>query len=69
MNNPPVDIVDRVKVVEVEDDWCDTCGSRAYVYAKMPSGRTVTYCAHHGTVYWDRLNAQASIVIDHRDHV
>jgi len=73
----PVDIVDtarRTPVIQVDTDLCDTCAGhggkvQAYVYAKMPSGRTVSYCAHHGTKYWDALNAQADVVIDMRDTV
>jgi hypothetical protein len=62
MNKPPVDVVDR---------HTTKVGSQvqAYVYAELPSGRSVSYCAHHGTKYWDALNAQASVVIDLRDTV
>jgi hypothetical protein len=64
----PVDIVDRIKVVEVEHDTCDRCGPsvKAFVYAKMHSGVTLSYCAHCGTRFWEQLNAQASTVIDLR---
>lgn len=62
-----VDIVDRnrkpeIKVIEVEEDVCFTCGVEAFVYAKLASGRTVAYCGHHGTEYWDALNAQATVI-------
>jgi len=71
MDAAPVDIVDRGKprtvVVDgLEDDRCFTCGAEAFVYAKMPSGRAVAYCGHHGTAYWEQLNVQASKVIDMR---
>jgi hypothetical protein len=65
----PVDIVDRYPnqtVIEVAQDTCDACGAQAFVYAEMPDGRTVSYCAHHGTAYWARLNEQAVKVIDFR---
>lgn len=75
MSEPaPVDIVDRYPnqtVIEVADDFCDTCGpgTQAYVYVEMPDGKTLAYCAHHGTKYWKRLNEQASKVIDFRFRV
>jgi len=75
MTEPPVDIIDRYRtaIVEVSDDICLQCDTDAkvpaYVYAELPSGRSVAYCAHHGTMYWDRLNEQALVVIDHRDRV
>ena len=75
MNEPLIDIVDRHRfaVMEVMDDVCLECDTSArvpaYVYAELPSGRTVAYCAHHGTQHWDRLNALALLVIDHRDRV
>lgn len=62
----PRDIVDRVRVVEVEEDVCDACGAPGFVYAKMRFGSTLVYCAHHGTEYWARLHEQAITVIDHR---
>ena len=77
MDKAPQDIVDRGKkttVIEVEVDWCDACSGsgaqvKAYVFAELPSGRTVCYCASHGTRYWDALNAQARFVVDMRDTV
>lgn len=68
MDEPPQDIVDRHRplTIEVAADTCDRCGVRAYVYAEMPSGRTLAYCAHHGTEYWAQLTRQADHVIDLR---
>ncbi|WP_345803287.1 hypothetical protein AAIB33_09470 [Microbacterium sp. AZCO] len=75
MDTSPVDIIDRHRtaVLEMSDDICLQCDTdakvQAYVYAELPSGRSVAYCAHHGTVYWERLNELALVVIDHRDQV
>lgn len=71
----PADVVDRGKtrVVQVDRDECDACPPdahvRAYVYAELPSGRSIAMCSHHGTRHWAALNAQAVVVIDLRDQV
>ena len=70
MDKAPVDIVDRARpiVIEVDADRCDgrRCGARAYVYAEMPSGHTVSFCGHHGTEYMAGLLDQGATVIDLR---
>jgi hypothetical protein len=74
MNTPPVDIVDRhhVKVVEVLGDTCDACPAiakvQAYVYAELTTG-SVSYCAHHGTLFLPGLKAIALVLIDRRDEL
>jgi hypothetical protein len=66
----PVDIVDRARVVEVEEDICATCGHeakvQAFVYARMRDGSSIALCGHHGTESWERLHEQAVEVIDFR---
>lgn len=65
---PPVDVVDRhPTTIEVATDRCDArdCNATAYVYAELRTG-TISYCGHHGTKYWARLNEQATVVIDLR---
>lgn len=56
--------------IEVDTDQCDACPSeahvKAFVYAEMKSGRTVSYCSHHGTQYLTELTRQANVVIDLR---
>ena len=57
-------------VLTVDTDECDSCPAQAhvqaYVFAEMPSGRTVSYCAHHGTAYLAELTKQATVLIDLR---
>lgn len=56
--------------IEVETDQCDACPSeahvKAFVYVKMPSGRTLSYCGSHGTIYLPELARQAATIIDLR---
>ena len=73
MDEPPVDIVDRHRAALHGEDreYCDTCVGtgahvEAFVFAELPSGLSVAYCAHHGTRYLDRLREIALIIIDHR---
>ena len=73
MNEPPVDIVDRHRTtdISVAPEYCDTCAGtgahvEAFVFAELPSGLSVAYCAHHGTRYLVRLREVALFVIDHR---
>ena len=67
---PPVDIVDRTTVMEVNGDTCDACPHHARVqasfYVQMPSGHTLTYCGHHGVEFWDELTRQGATVLDLR---
>ena len=73
MDEPPVDIVDLHRATFVSDapEYCDTCAGtgacvEAFVYAELPSGRSVAYCAHHGTRYLERLREIALVIVDHR---
>ena len=73
MNESPVDIVDRYRTTYAgaAPEYCDTCAGtgahvEAFVFAELPSGRSVAYCAHHGTRYLERLREIALVVIDHR---
>ena len=73
MDQAPVDIVDRLSAAAVVEppEYCDACagtGARveAFVFAELPSGRSVAYCAHHGTRYLVRLRELALVVVDHR---
>ena len=73
MNESPVDIVDRQSITHtgVAPEYCDTCAGtgayvEAFVFAELPSGLSVAYCAHHGTRYLERLREIALVLIDHR---
>ena len=73
MSQSPVDIVDlnRGTAVGEAPEYCDTCAGsgahvEAFVFAELPSGRSVAYCAHHGTRYLERLREVALVIIDHR---
>ncbi|WP_243074326.1 hypothetical protein [Microbacterium sp. SS28] len=73
MDEPPVDIIDRHRIAFISEapEYCDTCagtGARveAFVFAELPSGRSVAYCGHHGTRYLERLREIALVVVDHR---
>lgn len=70
LEEAPVDVVDRhrITVVEVDADRCDAreCGARAFVYAEMPSGNSLSFCGHHGGEYLEGLAAQGATVIDLR---
>ena len=61
---------DAGPVVEVSTDRCDArdCDAQAYVYAKLPTG-SLSYCGHHGTEYWERLQLQSIVVIDLRHQI
>jgi hypothetical protein len=70
-HHPPVDIVDQhtqTTIIEVERDYCDACDIDvpAKLYAKLPSGKTLTFCRHHGTEYLPGLIADGATIIDHR---
>lgn len=71
MEPAPRDIVDKVRVIEVATDSCDAknCPAKAYVYALMPNGHSVSYCSHHGTEYLENLHKVALTVIDLRHTV
>lgn len=73
MGTPPVDFVDRDRptvVVTVPDEYCDSCGvgskTKAFVFAELPSGKTVALCGHHGTEALPRLEQLRAKVIDQR---
>ena len=73
MDEPPVDIVDRHRthLISEASEYCDTCAGtgahvEAFVFAELPSGLSVAYCAHHGTRYLERLREVALVIIDHR---
>ena len=61
--------IDAQLVLTVDTDRCFTCGSQAFVYAELPSGKSIALCGHHGTEAWDKLNREAVVVIDHRSHI
>lgn len=56
--------------IEVASDECDSCGEEAHVkaflFAEMPSGRTLAYCGSHGTRYLDGLINQGARIVDMR---
>jgi len=47
---------------------CDACGVRSYVSVLLTTGQELTYCSHHGTLYWDQLN-RIGLVDDYRDKI
>lgn len=55
-------------VIEVDRDECDECPHDAHVqacvYAKMPSGRSIAFCMHHGRENLIALHEQGATVID-----
>jgi hypothetical protein len=57
-------------VVEVPADECDACPANAHVkaflYAELPNGGTLAYCAHHGTTHYDALTKHGARIIDLR---
>lgn len=57
-------------VITVDTDECDACPSgahvRAFLYAEMQSGHTLSYCGNHGTRYLDGLIRQGAKIIDLR---
>lgn len=58
-------------VVEVIEDTCDHCGPsvRAFLYARMPSGRSLAYCGSCGTRYLAGLLEQGATIADHREQI
>jgi len=76
VDEPPQDIVDRVKptvVIEVEEDICSACGrgsrTPAHLYAKYPSGATAAFCGHHGTEKLAELLDAECAIIDLRHRI
>ena len=57
-------------VVEVAGDTCDACPAvaqvHAYLYVELPSGRSLSLCAHHGTRHYDALILAGATIIDLR---
>ena len=60
-----------MNVIEIIDDTCDQCGPhvRAYLYARMPSGRPLSYCGSCGTRHYDALILQGATIIDQRHRI
>lgn len=56
---------ETLTVIENANDICDQCGARAYVYTQFQSG-PLSWCGHHATEHWAKINAQALTVIDMR---
>ncbi len=56
-------------VVTVDDDRCDACGSRVFVFAELPDGGSLGYCGHHGSRFLPRLTEIGATVIDLRHMV
>ena len=58
-------------VIEVDEDTCDRCGPStvAYVYALMPSGRSLAYCGSCGTRFMDGLIEQGATIVDQRHRI
>lgn len=53
-------------VVNVEDDLCDACGCRAYVYAELPNGGSLAYCGSHGGRFIPKLTDLGATIVDLR---
>ena len=45
-------------------DRCDRCGAQAYVRAVLLKGGELTFCAHHGKEYAEKLKTVAAKIID-----
>ncbi len=50
-------------------DRCDRCGAQAYMVATLPSGRQLSFCAHHGRIHADKLQQIAIDIHDESDHI
>lgn len=54
-------------VVQVDDDRCDTCGARAFVYATHDTWASpLAWCGHHGAANLTNLNDIGATVVDLR---
>lgn len=55
-------------VITVDTDECDACPTvahvRAYFYAELKSGRTISLCAHHGREHTAALIEQGAKIVD-----
>lgn len=55
-------------VVEVSDDTCDECPSearvKAFIFAQLRSGLSLSWCIHHGRTHLAALAEQDATVID-----
>lgn len=51
-------------VVNVDDDRCDACGCRAYVYVELATGGSLAYCGSHGRRFMPRLNELGATIVD-----
>ena len=45
---------------------CDRCGMRSFVFAELANGGEVSYCGHHGGMYWDALIYSGATIVDLR---
>ena len=50
-------------------DRCDRCGAQAYVRALLVSGGELTFCAHHGKEYAEKLAAVAVKIQDETERL
>ena len=50
-------------------DRCDRCGAQAYVRALLASGGELTFCAHHGKEYAEKLAAVAVKIQDETERL
>ena len=48
-------------------DRCDSCGSRAYVRATLPSGKDLLFCGHHGNALRASLLVAGAALQDDTD--
>lgn len=57
-----------MNIVEVAADECDECPAeahvKAYIFARLESGRSLCWCIHHGRTHLVALAAQNAVVID-----
>lgn len=52
-------------VVQIDDDLCDTCGCRAFIYADHDAWASpLAWCMHHGNENLQRLNEIGATVIN-----
>jgi hypothetical protein len=50
-------------------DRCDRCGAQAYVWALLPSGLELLFCAHHNRQHSPALTKVAVGILDETDRL
>jgi hypothetical protein len=57
------------KELPPERRMCDQCGAEAYLFAILPSGKEVAFCAHDGRRHKPKLEELGATIDDQSDRL